>query len=124
MPLRARRQDPVTQTARDGTVPKFQSAPRAQGRASTVALLSRRRPPAGKPPTTAARKVTNSAGRPPHELLQHLAARSRPLACLESIRPSQPDRPACAWPFGIGLPRQGTEVVAPECLRSEISPRL
>ena len=25
----------------------------------------------------------------------------------------EPDRPACAWPFGIGLPRQGTEVVAP-----------
>jgi hypothetical protein len=44
----------------------------------------------------------------PHEL-QHLAARSRPLACLGSIRPSQPDRPACAWPFRVGLPRQGTE---------------
>ena len=43
----------------------------------------RRRPPAGKPPTT---------GRPQggtRGLLQHLAARSRPLACLGPIRSHQ-----------------------------------
>jgi hypothetical protein len=42
---------------------------------------ARCRPPAGTPPTTAARKAL-SYGRPPRGLLQHLAARSRPLACL------------------------------------------
>jgi hypothetical protein len=63
---------------------------------ASAGVALHRRPPAGKPPTTAARKVTNQ-GHP--RTAPAPAARSRPLACLGSIqypwyRTYQTDPPA------------------------------
>ena len=52
---------------------------------TSAGVALHRRPPAGKPPTTAARGVTGFQ-HGTRGLLQHLAARSRPLACLGSTR--------------------------------------
>ena len=83
-----------------------------------------------KPPTTAARKVpgwckqghlTDCSSTLPHEAGRwHVSGRS-------GKKGSKPDRPACAWPFRVGLPRQGTEVAhaRPPCATcSRALPRL
>jgi hypothetical protein len=50
-----------------------------------------RRPPAEKPPTTAARKVTNSAGRPPADCSS--TCRTKPAAGMSRVDPAVTARP-------------------------------
>jgi hypothetical protein len=72
-----------------------------------------RRPPAGKPPTTAAREVTISSAQAGHPRTAPApAARSRPLACLGSIRQNRGNRidPPARGFVGYKGPRQGTEL--------------
>ena len=85
-------------------------------RVITVALLSRRRPPAGKPPTTADRKVTKSSTG--HPRTAPAPCRTKPAAGMSRGRPGRRSMsrwigPACAWAVGNGSPRQGTE--EPRC---------
>ena len=63
-----------------------------------------------RPPRLLVFGTAKSRKSPPPAPVALCTARSRPLACLGSTRrmSSTPDRPACAWPFRVGLPRQGT----------------
>ena len=76
---------------------------------TSAGVALHRRPPAGKPPTTATREAANSALADCSSTLPHEAGRWH-ISGRSGKKGSKPDRPACAWPFRVGLPRQGTEV--------------
>ena len=108
------RVDPIACFRDTGSTRHFM-APRngdEERRVITVALLSRRRPPAGKPPTTADRKVTKSSTG--HPRTAPAPCRTKPAAGMSRGRPGRRSMsrwigPACAWAVGNGSPRQGTE---------------